>query len=184
MSVPDRHGASKRGYGWSETILVLTDGSDRADRVAEWGLIFADASRAVVRWIEVVECLDSGVIIQYYEDCVQNKHGYPRRRFASASADEITQNREHEPATDVLHGEPHEALLDYVAANAIGLVIIGVCERTRLHQSFVGSTLARVNQAATVPVVLIGGPEEHSETQYSAADKRDCCADRSQGDER
>lgn len=179
MSVPDRHGASKCDNGGSETILVLTDGSDRADRVAEWGLIFADASWATVRWIEVVECLDSGVIIQDYEDCVQNERGDPRRRFERESTGETTQSREHTPATDVLHGEPHEALLDYVAANAIGLCIIGVCERTRLHRSFVGSTLARVNQAATVPVVLIGGTEKHSKTQYSMPGTRDCCADRS-----
>lgn len=180
MSVPDRHGASKRDNGWSETVLVLTDGSDRAARVAEWGLIFADASRVTVRWIEIVECLDSGVIIQCYESRVQNEHGHPRRRFERASArthDVTTPNREHEPATDVLHGEPHKALLDYVAANAIGLCIIGVCERTRLHRSFVGSTLATVDQVATVPTVLIGGTEDRSETQYSTADERDKCAD-------
>ena len=180
MSVSDRHGTSKRDNGWCETILVLTDGSARADRVAEWGLIFTDASRATVRWIEVVECLDSGVIIQIYEDYVRNEHGYPRQRFESISTDEITQNRKYAPVTDVLHGEPYEALLDYVATNTIDLVIISVCGGTRLHRSFVGSTFARVTQAATIPVVLLGGTEERSETHYSTADERDSYADRSQ----
>lgn len=63
MSVPNQHSASKRYNGWSETVLVLTDGSDQAKRVAEWGLIFVDASRAALRWIDVVECLGSGEII-------------------------------------------------------------------------------------------------------------------------
>lgn len=65
MLPTDRHSAST-SHTRRETVLVLTDGSAWASRVAEWGLVFADASSATVHHIDVIECLDSGVIVHRY----------------------------------------------------------------------------------------------------------------------
>lgn len=162
MSLIKRHGTIKHQYGQNETVLVLTDGSKRAERVAEWGLIFAETTRAAIHRIDVVDCLDSGVIIHQYEERIQDEReherGQPSRQLMHETIDrEETQNREHEPAVDVLHGVPHETILDYTAANAIDVIIIGVGERTRLTQSFIGIAFANVSRAATIPVVTLEG---------------------------
>lgn len=151
MSTPDGQSASKLDDEPETTVLVLTDGSTQARRVAEWELVFTDAARAAIHRIDVIDCLDSGMIIHRHTD---------------ASTDKTNQIRGHEPEIEVLHGVPHEALLDYVAANAIDLVVIGVCDRTDLSHSFIGNMLATVSQTATVPVMTTRGREECFETRY------------------
>ena len=65
MSAPGGYCASKRDNKLETTVLVHTDGSNQAKRVAEWGLIFADIARATVHRIDVVDCLDSEMIIHH-----------------------------------------------------------------------------------------------------------------------
>lgn len=160
MSLSKRHGTTKRHNEQNETVLVLTDGSKRAKRVVEWELIFAEVPRSAVRRIDVIDCLDSGVIIHRHDKRTQNEREHKRKQLgrqltSGTTEHEPTLNREHDPAVDVLHGVPHEALLDYAAANAIDSIVIGVSERTRLDQSFIGTVFVSVSRTATIPVVII-----------------------------
>ena len=95
MAVSERGGTSKLSDG-DEIILVFTDGSDQSQRVAEWALVFADLPRARVRRINVVECLDSDVIIYRDDEIVQNEPGATSWQSTGASTDdEMDQNHEH-----------------------------------------------------------------------------------------
>lgn len=177
MSALDGQCANKRYNDPETTILVLTDGSTQAERVAEWELVFADIASATVHRIDVIECFDSGVIIYRDEGRMQNECGELGRRPTAAATDKP--NRKDEPAIDVLHGVPHEALLDYVAANAIDRIIISVCNRDIFTHSFIGNAFITVSQTATVPVMTIGVTEDLVEMRYSMTERRDNCVDRS-----
>lgn len=171
MSPIDRHGTTDRRNEQDETVLVLTDGSKRAERVAEWGLVFTEATSAVIHRIDVIECLDSGVIIHRHDGCVQDGCDQLRRPPTSATTDcLVSWTQRCEPAIDVLHGIPHEAILEYVMMNAIDRIIVSVRDRTHLEQSLLGRAFATVSQAATVPVMTIDGTDERYDLQCNDTD--------------
>ncbi len=66
-----------------QNVLVLTDGTDRANRKAEWEIVFSDFPRTTIHWIEVIDCLDSGVIIRKRIEIAQNDR--ERRRQSRIS---------------------------------------------------------------------------------------------------
>lgn len=145
----------------SETILVLTDGSDRARRLAEWALVFAGTSETTVHRVDVLDCLDSGVVIRTDDESGQNKceHSEPTSRRTSPGC-MTSQNQEHDIAIDVLHGVPSEALLDYLRAHAVNLLIMCIRDSACLDRTFLGRTFIRVSQAATVPMITIAGTND------------------------
>lgn len=144
----------------SETVLVLTDGSDKAKRIAEWTLVFGGAPGTTVRRIDVLDCLDSGVIVQTDTDSGLDERERLREHLTSASATHTTNRHwRHESTIDALHGVPHEALLDYVATNPIDCIIMSTHERIHPDRSFLGRTFARVHRTAPVPVITTNGTD-------------------------
>jgi nucleotide-binding universal stress UspA family protein len=137
----------------SETVLVLTDGSDRAKRVAEWGLVFVGAPGTTVHRIEVLECLDSGVVIQTDTGGLDKRERLGQRPPSASPAQTANRHLRDESTIDVLHGVPYEALLDYVATTSIDCIIMSTHERTSPDRSFLGRTFAHVHRAAPVPVI-------------------------------
>lgn len=135
----------------SETVLVLTDGSAHAKRVAEWNLVFVGVPGTAVRRIDVLDCLDSGVVIQTNHGDSQDERERPGEYSRSTRA--TNQHQQGESTIDALHGVPHEALLDYVTTNPIDGMIMSTHERTHPNRSFLGHTFARVYRAAPVPVI-------------------------------
>lgn len=139
-----------------ETILVLTDGGERAKRIAEWELVFSEASEATVHRIDVLDCLDSGVIIQTDDGGGQNEHRQPERSSSRLSPYyPVNRSQECVSAIDVLHGRPHEAILDYVATNLIDFIVLSTRDQTSPARSFFEQTFTRVHQQAPVPVIDI-----------------------------
>ncbi|WP_227377971.1 universal stress protein [Haladaptatus halobius] len=153
-----------------ESILVLTDGSERAKRIAEWELVFSEASEATVHRIDVLDCLDSGVIIRTDDGGGQNEHRQPERSSSRLSP-HYPVNRNHGcvSAIDVLHGRPHEAILDYVAANLIDCIVLSTHEQTPPNQSFLEQTFTRIHQEAPVPVINIDERASQYTTQRELA---------------
>ena len=114
-----------------QNVLVLTDGTDRANRRAEWEIIFSDFPGTTVHWVEVLDCLDSGVIIRKRTEIAWNdRERRSQSRISVAPYRMTVHNQEYTPAIDALHGVPHEALLDYVETNAIGRIVMSVSEPT------------------------------------------------------
>lgn len=137
----------------SETVLVLTDGSDTAKRVAEWGLVFVGAPGTTVHRTDVLECLDSGVIIQTDTDGLAERERRGQRPPSASPTQTANRHRRHESTIDALHGVPHEALLDYIATTSIDYIIMSTHEQTSPSRSFLGRTFAHVHRAAPVPVI-------------------------------
>lgn len=137
-------------------VLVLTDGSERAYRMTEWEIIFAEMAGATVHRIDIINCLDSGVVVRKHDSAGQDQFEQTQETPASVPTD-CTANQKQENTTttviDVLHGVPHEAILGYVAANGIDCLII-VCERMCLDRSLLGCTVRNVSDAATVPLLI------------------------------
>lgn len=156
MPPPNRYSAT-RSHSRRETVLVLTDGSAWATRVADWALVFADASSATVHRIDVMDCLDSGVIARRYESSHDQACEYRTTgRYYTGTADtEPSAHRAREPTIDVPHGVPHEAIRDYAVTHTIDLIIICVRERARSERTFLGDTLARVTRSTTIPIMTV-----------------------------
>ncbi|WP_306055709.1 universal stress protein [Natronococcus wangiae] len=149
-----------------QNVLVLTDGTDRANRKVEWEIIFSDFPGTTIHWIEVLDCLDSGVIIRNRTEIAQNDRERQRQSRISVALYWMTvHDQEYTPAIDVLHGVPHEALLDYIETNATGRIVMSVSEPTDLNRSFVGRTFAKVDCVTTVPVEIIGRTSDSHESQ-------------------
>lgn len=161
----------------SETVLVLTDGSDRAKRVAEWGLVFVGTPETTVHWIDVLECLDSGVIIQIDTGSLAERESLGQRPPSASPAQATNRHRRHESTIDALHGVPHEALLDHVATTSIDCIIMSTPEHTSPDRSFLGHTFAHVHRAAPVPVITTNGtasPDTLRCKLARAAKKQEC----------
>lgn len=166
MPQTDRHSATTPHSGHG-AVLVLTDGSTWANRVAEWGLVFADASQATIHRIDVMDCFNSGVIIHRYtagqdQACTSQTTG---RQPTNTNDTERGQRRGRESTIDVLHGIPHEAIRDYAVTHAVDLIIICVRERVRSEQTFLGDTLTRVTHRTTIPTMTVEQPTEVHESQ-------------------
>lgn len=139
-----------------ETVLVLTDGTDRARRLADWTLVFIETPLMTVHHVDVLDCLDSGVIIQTHDDSGQNDSDRSERTPSQSLSHHVTsQNHGHDPTLGVLHGVPSEALLEYLDANAIDLLIMSVRDSAYLDRTLLGNAFTRVSQTATVPTVTI-----------------------------
>lgn len=150
-----------------QNVLVLTDGTDRANRKAEWEIVFSDFPGTTIHWIEVLDCLDSGVIIRNRTEIAQNDRERRKQSRISVAPHRMTvHNQEYTPAIDVLHGVPHEALLDYIETNATGRIVMSVSEPTDFNRSFIGRTFAKVDRVTTVPVKIVGRTSDSHESQY------------------
>lgn len=153
-----------RSRSSSRTALVLTDGSERARRTAEWWLVFAETPPATVHRIDVLDCLDSGVIVERDDGggLIEPDRTEPPKNGSTDRA--ARRHREGASTIDVLHGAPAEAILDYVAANAVDRVVTCVGDRTCRTRSFVGYTFTRVGRTAGVPVTALPEGDEPQET--------------------
>ena len=166
MPQTDRHSPTTP-HSRHEAVLVLTDRSAWASRVAELGLVFADAASATVHRIDVIECLDSGVIVHRYVSghdhaCESRTTG---RQPTDTADTEPNRQRTREPTIDVLHGVPHEAIRDYAATHAIDLIIICVRERARSERTFLGDILTRMTRNITIPTLTVEQPTESDDPQ-------------------
>lgn len=161
----------------SETVLVLTDGSDTAKRVAEWGLVFVGTSGTTVHRIDVLDCLDSGVIIQTDTGSLTERERLSQHLQSASPTQTANRHRRHQSTIDALHGVPHEALLDYVATNPIDCIIMSTHERMSPSRSFLGRTFAHVHRAAPVPVITTNrtaSPDSLRCELVHAARKKEC----------
>lgn len=109
----------------------------------------ANASSAAVHRIDVIDCLDAGVIVHRYaadhdqacEYRTTGRHPTGTDTHTDIATTEPSRRQAREPTIDVLHGVPHEAIREYAGTHAIDLIIICVHERARSQRTFLGNTL-------------------------------------------
>jgi len=83
------------------------------------------------------------------------------REYGTALVEEVAEQLgDVETRTEVRHGAPHEAVVDYTDAHGIDLIVMGTRGRTGLERYLLGSVAERVIRTSDVPVLTVRGDDE------------------------
>jgi nucleotide-binding universal stress UspA family protein len=141
--------------GMYDTILVPTDGSDGARRAVEHAALVAGAVDATLHVVTVVDIdgaagpFSAGGID---DDYVERLRAGGRETAAETAAlvdDAVTVD------TEVLTGNPADAILDYLDEYDVDMVCMGTHGRRGLQRYLTGSVAERVLRHAPVPVLTV-----------------------------
>jgi len=143
-----------------ECILVPTDGSDATRAPVEHAIDLATTYDAALHALNVVDTnlgfeASAAGTFESLEETGKSAVENVVREAESAGVDPIEGN--------VVHGTPHEAILEYVDDNDIDLVVMGTHGRTGLDRYLLGSVTEKVVRLADVPVLTVGLPAESDE---------------------
>ena len=138
-----------------DSILLPTDGSDRAAEALEHAIGAAEAYGAS---LHVVSVVDRRVVLAADADEKDDVRA-ELADDAGAAVDELaTRAREAgvEVTTATPEGVPHREILDYADREAVDLLVLGTHGRTgREKRLNLGSTTERVVKAADRPVLVV-----------------------------
>jgi nucleotide-binding universal stress UspA family protein len=139
-----------------DTILVPTDGSEGADRAVEHALELAATYDATVHALFVVDtaalvdldeaAVDSDLVAESLGDRGQEAVERIADRAEAAGVD---------VETAVERGRPVRAILDYVEAQDVDLVVMGTRGRSGLDRLLLGSVAEKVLRRSPVPVLTV-----------------------------
>lgn len=132
------------------SVLVLTDGSDRALRMAEWELFFTEFRGAHVHHLEVVKCCDSGVVLKQRESCMRNEQN--NRDLVSSKVSTFESDQVVNSGFEVFYGRPSTAILEYANMHRIDILILAYKEKSS-RQSFLESIFARIERTTSISVL-------------------------------
>jgi nucleotide-binding universal stress UspA family protein len=133
------------------SVLLPTDGSERAERAVRVGVEQAAQFGATVHALHVI---DSRFRPTEYDPVVEKAE-----RQAEAALEAVERHGEAAGVPVELHlrrGVPHEEILDAVEAYGVDLVLMGTHGRRGLDRiASLGSVTERVVRSAPVPVLTI-----------------------------
>ncbi len=150
MSVFSRRSAENQANDNDVSVLALTDGSERALRMAEWELFFTEFRCAHVHHFEVVNCCDSGVVLKQYKSCMRNEQN--NRDFVSSKVSTFESDQVVNSGPEVFHERPSTAILEYAATHQIDILILA-CEEKGSKHSFLESIFARIERTTSITVL-------------------------------
>ena len=132
-----------------DTILIPTDGSERAMYGVEEGLALAKELGSTVHILFVV-----------HPDGLVGRVRAQFEAFGYHITDEIAALAASEgiEAVPVVidQGTPHEEISAYAQENDIDAIVMGSKGRSNLETIFLGSTTRRVIGSVTIPVIVVG----------------------------
>lgn len=149
-----------------ETVLVPTDGSERAERAARHGLALADRFDATVHVLGVADVeraagpFAAGGVSEEFADQVESGLESAVESVADLGRSDATLQ------TGVVRGRPGEAIVEYVQREGVDLVAMGTQGRRGLRRFVTGSTTEHVVRHAHVPVVTVRQVETPPVTDY------------------
>ena len=135
-------------------ILVPTDGSWGSREAVATAVELAADYDATLHALSVV---DEAVSAAYSGDEYGHEHeGLEEavRAVADAGAE-----RDVPVETTVVHGTPHEAILEYATEADADLVVMGTKRRSDEYRQFVGSVTQRVVDLSPQPVLVVKSEE-------------------------
>ena len=134
-------------------ILVPTDGSQGANAALEHGLEIASKWDATLHTLYVVDTrlARSGPLLETLRD---EGRGAVRNVEVTGTQAGLT------VVTEIVEGNPHEEILDYVSEHGIDMVIMGTHGRTGLDRVVMGSVAERVVRRSPVPVLTVRDEEQ------------------------
>ncbi|ELZ91630.1 putative universal stress protein [Haloferax mucosum ATCC BAA-1512] len=139
-----------------DTILVPTDGSDRARTAARHALALADAYGATIHALSVIDAGDLGLWTSSDVPVEQVQDGL--RDTARTAVEEIAALSEADSVvceTDVRIGVPAREILAVADDIDADLVVMATHGRTGLEHAILGSTTERVVRLSDVPVLTV-----------------------------
>lgn len=139
-----------------ENILVPTDGSTHAQGAVSHALDLAQTYDAVLHILYVVDrrayaSRPGRTWDELKQVLEQNGESVLEDVQSQATADGVP------VVTEIQHGVPHQAILEYCDQHAIDLVVMGTHGRTSLSRQLIGSVSERVLRSAEAPVLAIRG---------------------------
>lgn len=149
-----------------DKILVPTDGSDHAIWTAAHARYLAQLFDATIHVITVIDVqsmigmFDAGEIDEHFVDRLEDEG------TRAIEAVEAAIGEESSIRTEVIRGKPAEAILDYVDAHEIDLLVMGTHGRTGLTRYIAGSVTERVLRLANVPIFTVRTAEQSGEIDY------------------
>jgi nucleotide-binding universal stress UspA family protein len=152
-----------------DTILLPTDGSGPSAAAREHAIGLAAVYDATLHSVYVIDDdalraarIDSDVVVAGFEEEGERLVGDVAAATAEAGVD---------CETAVLHGHPHEAIVDYVADNGIDLVVMGTHGRHGVQRFLLGSVTERVVRNSPVPVLTVHGEDADIEAETEPGDE-------------
>jgi len=134
-------------------ILVPTDGSQGAKAALEHGIEIASQWDATLHTLYVADSrlARSGPLLE-----TLRKEGRKAVRDVEVTGTQAGLT----VVTEIVEGNPHKEILDYVIEHGIDMVIIGTHGRTGLDRVVMGSVAERVVRRSPVPVLTVRGEEQ------------------------
>lgn len=139
-------------------ILLPTDGSAPARAALDRALEFAETYDATLHALYVVDAAafghldpDASIIVSGFES-----EGKQVLQIAAERAEEAGVPCE----TAVVHGSPHEGILDYADEHDADLIVMGTHGRRGLDRVLLGSVTERVIRGSNVPVLTVRARED------------------------
>ncbi|MDQ2052403.1 universal stress protein [Natronolimnohabitans sp. A-GB9] len=136
-----------------DRIVVPTDGSDDAERAAEYALDIAEGYDAEVYAVYVVDTTTYAL-----EDAPRSIIGLLEEggRNATETVAEMARERDLDVTTTVRRGDPAAELLEYAPGVDADLLAMGTRGEAVGTGRLLGSTTARVVRRSEIPVVTLG----------------------------
>jgi nucleotide-binding universal stress UspA family protein len=138
------------------TILLATDGSDDAAAALDHAIEIARSTGATLHAISVVEtrtAYDNAIIDP--EEVRENLRADARDAVERAHAAAVEAGVECH--TTVAEGPPPERILEAIDEVEADAVIVGATGRSGFKRLVLGGTAEHLLEAASVPVIVIGG---------------------------
>lgn len=136
-----------------DTILVPTDGSDRAQPAIDYALALAEVHGAEVHALYVVETEASYILTVGLDDQTKEEH----REFGEETVTEVVDQLERRGLSGkgaVRTGKVAEEIVEYSEDKGIDHVVIGRQGRGAVEQ-YLGSTAEKVVRMSKVPVTVV-----------------------------
>jgi len=141
-------------------ILFPTDGSEPADSALDYALQIAAEHEATVHVLNVVDTSQvsrsgmqgdvSAALEQEGTEIVNETAQRARKRGISV-------------VSEVIHGDPYEAIVEYSTQSAVELIVMPTHGRRGLQRFLLGSVTERVINTADIPVIAVNpGTQPHT----------------------
>jgi nucleotide-binding universal stress UspA family protein len=136
-----------------DSILVPTDGSDTAQAAVDHAIDHAKRYDAALHALYVIEepPTDEAAGPEVLESLETTGERAIQEVIDEAEAADVGTVE-----GSVATGSPYRAILDYVEANGVDLVVMGTHGRTGLDRYLLGSVAEKVVRSAPVPVLTVG----------------------------
>lgn len=139
-----------------ETILVAVDGRRGTVSAINHALTFAETFDATVHAVYVLEAQFGGSSSLW--DALESEG-----RQAVKAVEVQGAKQDVEVVTDVVEGEPPEALREYATRHDLDLVVLGTQGRTGLDAVVVGSVAKQMIRKAHLPVLAVRNVQESNQ---------------------